>query len=259
MQIIAPQEVSELSEYNRLGDFVCYHHGRTLKSIARKMMPLLFITSLVNAFFVAIPIIIYSHTAINVLPVFLIIFCLGFFTYGGLPILLAYMRGGGQHAYEFMGGMIITKKRKIIYLLHWNYIHTLTYMSVGSATPGFQIVTSGGKKYMLYCETIIPRIEQEIISRNLPDTLARYAAGETLTFSRIGVNKEGIISNSYKHRDSLYRLTKSISWSELYPGMKEHSYEIRFTKVADNKPYRLSLYNIDNTCVLRALLINNAC
>jgi hypothetical protein len=41
---------------------------------------------------------------------------------------------------------------------------------------------------MLYCDTVIPRIEQEIIHCNLPEALTRYEAGEMLNFNTILVS-----------------------------------------------------------------------
>jgi hypothetical protein len=147
------------------------------------------------------------------------------------------------------------KRQQIVCLLRWEDLSTLTYKLVGINRPGFQISTFNGETCLLYCHTVIPQIEQEIIRRELPEALTRYEAGETLNFNAMRVNKETLSSSSYNNRGSHNRPTKSISWGELHPSLKERNLVISFTKRADNRPFRFSLYDITNACVLRALLI----
>lgn len=258
MQTIVPPRVLELSERNQLGAFVRYHRERTLLSIASKMINVVvFIFTFILAFMEICRDAVFTggHSLINPFFAFPIYFCLYFLLLFGSQFLQAcWQRGRNQQVYEFAWGMIIAKRRKELFLVRWENILTLTYTYAGNASPCFRIVASGNEQYKLFCDTIIPRIEQELIKRVLPDKLARYMAGETLKFDTIAVNKEGILNLRTKRKPRNQPI-KVVSWNEFYFQMQERHYVISLTKRADGKSYRFSLYDISNACILRELLI----
>lgn len=265
MQPSIPLEILELGKRNQLGEFVRYHHGRTLIGVTRKMGGITFFISLCMAFLVALLFIglnaaKYEERAVNPIIPFFTLFLLYFFLFGVVPVFPAYFHGGGgQRVYEFADGMIAKRGQKTQLVCHWKDIFALRYISTGNPNanmvgPCLQITAFGGKKDKLFCDTAITRVEQELIRRELPSKLASYEAGETVKFSTISLNKEGITNSLAVKRKKRDQPVKTINWNELQPQMKEQNLVITFTKKADGKPYRLSLYNIENACVLRELL-----
>jgi hypothetical protein len=257
MQDAVPSKVLEFGERNQLGEFVRCHRGPTLASILRSNIRTYCMIATVYALIMVLIGNAKIHTNFlnlpNFLKLFIIWFCFIFFCTESFQILRTY-GARIQRVYEFDRGIVVTKRRLVLHSLHWEALSSLTYENVEPTFSGFKLSIHDNEKCVLYCHTIIPRIEQEIMSRDLPDILARYGAGEILKFGKIRVDKEGITTGSYNNRDGHKKPIKSIRWGEVYLQVKEYGLSISFIKKADGKSFRISLFNIPNACLLRALL-----
>lgn len=258
MEIIFREDVLALGERYGLGEFVRYHQGPTLATTIRRMTR----TSVVTAIFLILFALYYiiikdtSHILAYPLSYFLshLSGCIPMWV-GLMAIILVAQSRKRNRIYEFTGGIIEVKKKKVIHIIPWNHMAALTYKRPETlfGLPFYSITMLNGKHYTLHCETIIPSIEQAILRRELPGVFARYKAGETLSFGSIGVNKEGITRSIQANKKAVQN-NQSLKWSEVRQCVSEGHTLVNVANAAHDQPFRISLYGISNAGVLRELL-----
>jgi len=153
-----PPKVLELSTRFAFGDLIQTHRAPTIMDALRKAARHIFPTAIVCAALVVVFLYRGPSLISDVLRfLFFVIFWVVFL--GIFQVVLAESRAGRtQRVYEYTGGIIATERRKqdLLHTIPWEDIVTFTGKS-----PVYEITVPSGKTCKIYCETVVPRIEQK--------------------------------------------------------------------------------------------------
>jgi hypothetical protein len=153
-----PPKVLELSTRFEFGASVQTHHAPTVMDALRKAARHIFPTAIICAAFVVFFLYRASSLTGDLLRfLFFVLFWVIFL--GMFQVVLAESRvGRNQRVYEYTGGIIVTERRK------QDLFHTIPWEDITAFTgklPVYEITVPSGKTCKIYCETVVPHIEQK--------------------------------------------------------------------------------------------------
>lgn len=107
----------------------------------------------------------------------------------------------------------------------------------------YLLLTEDGRQYKIRNTQLRKRIEQKLVSHSLPNVIARYHAGELISFGEIIMNKYRVNLGAYWY-----------SWEEISPIFQYSGENIVFFFKNSSKNITIPISLVPNICVLEALL-----